>query len=62
VEEADVGIDPLHHLAVELEDEAQNAVGRRVLRPEVERESTDSGFHGSLGYGSLGCCSGNVMG
>ena len=41
VEEADVRVGALDHLAVELEDEAQHAVRRRVLRAEVEREVLD---------------------
>ena len=31
-------VDALNHLAVELEDKAQYAVRRRMLRPEVDRE------------------------
>ena len=41
VQEADVGVGARDALAVELEDEAEDAVRRRVLRPEVEREVLD---------------------
>ena len=42
------GIDALHHLAVELQHEAQHAVRGRMLRPEVEMELADFGFgHGA---------------
>ncbi len=41
VQEADVGIDALDQLAVELEHEAQNAVRGGMLRPEVEVERAD---------------------
>jgi hypothetical protein len=45
VQEADVGVDPLHDLAIKLKDEPQDAVGRRVLGPKVDGEIADSGFH-----------------
>ena len=38
VQQADVRIDALDHLAVELEHEAQYAVRGRVLRPEIDGE------------------------
>ena len=38
MQEADVGIDALHDLAVELQHQAQHAVGGRMLRPEVDVE------------------------
>ena len=44
VEEADVRVDALHHLAVELQHEAQDAVRRWVLRAEVDVELADVGF------------------
>ena len=44
VQKADMGIDALHHLAVELEHKAQHAVGGRVLRPEVDVELADVGL------------------
>ena len=31
-------VDPLDHLAVELEHQAQHAMRSRMLRPEVDRE------------------------
>ena len=37
-------IDALDDLAVELEHETQNAVGRRVLGPEIDGEIADSSF------------------
>ena len=44
VQEADVRIDALHHLAVELQHQAQHAVRRRMLRAEVDVELADVGF------------------
>ena len=41
VQEPDVGVGARDALSVELEDEAEDAVRRRVLRPEVEREVLD---------------------
>ncbi len=41
VQEADVRVDALDELAVELEHEAQHAVRRRVLRPEIQVERAD---------------------
>ena len=38
MEQADMRIDALHHLAVELHHQAQNAMRRRVLRPEIQGE------------------------
>ena len=38
MQEADMRIDALHELAVELQDHAQHAVGGRMLRPEIDRE------------------------
>src|SRR5262249_54531562 len=38
VQQADVGIDALYDLAVELEHEAQYAVGGGMLRPEIDGE------------------------
>jgi hypothetical protein len=43
MQEADVRVGALDHLAVELEHEAQHAVGRRVLRPEIHRVVADLG-------------------
>jgi len=40
VQEADMRIDTLHDLAVQLEDEAQHAVRGRMLRPEIDSEIT----------------------
>ncbi len=47
----------LDHLAVEFHDEAQHAVGRRMLRTPVEGEIADLGFgHGqfALAFSSPG--------
>jgi hypothetical protein len=38
MQEADMRVDPLDHLAVKLEHKAQHAMRRRMLRPEVNRE------------------------
>ena len=38
VEQADVGVDALDDLAVELQHEPQDSVGGGMLRPEVDRE------------------------
>ncbi len=38
MEVADDGADARHRLAVEVDDEAQDAVGRGVVRPEVDAE------------------------
>ena len=47
VQQADVGVDALHHLAVELQHEAQHAVGGGMLGAEVDVEVADFGFrHG----------------
>ena len=41
-------IDAFHHLAVEFQHQAQHAVRRRVLRPEIQGEVAQLGFsHGS---------------
>ena len=40
-------------LAVELEDEPKHAVGRRMLRPEIDRVIGDIGF-GRTGSGDIG--------
>jgi hypothetical protein len=44
VEQSDMRIDALNDLAVELEYEAQNAVGRRVLGPEIDGEIANGRF------------------
>ncbi len=38
MEQADMRVDPLNHLAVELEHQAEHAVGRRMLRAEIDGE------------------------
>ena len=44
MKQADVRIDAFHDLAVEFEHEAQHAVRRGVLRPEVDVEVADLGL------------------
>ena len=44
VEQTDMRIDTLDDLAVELQDETQYAVGRRVLGPEIDGEIAISSF------------------
>jgi hypothetical protein len=41
MQQADVRIGLLDHLAVHLQHQAQHAVRRRMLRPEVHREVAD---------------------
>ena len=41
MKQPDMRIDALDNLAVELEHEAQHAVRRRMLRPEIDREVAD---------------------
>ena len=48
VQQADVRIGALDHLAVELEHEAQHAVRRRMLRPEVQGVVLDVGHVGDV--------------
>ena len=42
MQQADVRIDAVHHLAVQLQHQAQHAVRGRMLRPEVDVELADS--------------------
>ena len=44
MQEPDMRIDPLDHLAVELEHEAQHAMRRRMLRPEIDGEVAELVF------------------
>ncbi len=44
MQQPDVRIDALHHLAVELQHQAQHAVRGRMLRAEVDVEVADFGF------------------
>ena len=44
MQEADMRIDAFDHFAVELENEPQNAMRRRMLRPEVDREIAEVWF------------------
>ena len=43
MQEPDMRIDALDHLAVELEHQAQHAVRRRMLRPEIDGEVAQRG-------------------
>ena len=52
VQQADVRVGLLDHLAVKLHDEAQHAVRRRVLRPEVQREALSRGACDGAGTGA----------
>jgi hypothetical protein len=53
MEQADMGIDPLDDLAVELEHEPEHAVRGRMLRPEVDRVVGDLAVR-RVGAGQLG--------
>ncbi len=44
MQEADMRIGALDHLAVHLQNEAQHAMGRRMLRPEIHGEGLDESF------------------
>src|SRR4030095_3157333 len=44
MEQADMGIQPLHHFAIHLHDQAKHAVGGRMLRPEIHRHRLDLEF------------------
>jgi hypothetical protein len=45
MQQADMRIDALDDLAVELQHQAQHAVRRRMLRAEVDVEVADSAIH-----------------
>ena len=51
VQKANVRVDTLDHFAVQLKNEAQHAVGRRMLRPEVHGVVADLGQSRALGLG-----------
>ena len=44
VEQADMGIDALHHFAIELEHQTKHAVRGRMLRTEIDGEIAQLGF------------------
>ena len=44
MQQADVRVDALHHLAVELQHQPQHPVRRRMLRAEVDVEIADFGL------------------
>ena len=50
MQQPDMRIDALDDLAVELQHQAQHAVRRRMLRPEVDVEVADVGFRHQLGF------------
>ena len=55
MQQADMRIDALDDLAVELEHQAQHAVGRRMLRPEIDVEVADRGLsHHCFAFSSPG--------
>jgi hypothetical protein len=57
VEQSDMRIDARNDLAVELQHETKNAVGRWVLRPEIDGEIADSGF----GHSGLASAAGATL-
>ncbi len=54
MQQADMGIDALDHFAVELEDEPQNTVSRRMLRAEVNVERANVVLGHCLAFSSPG--------
>src|SRR6266702_2545734 len=46
MEQADMGIDPPHHLTVQFQYKAQHPVRRRVLRSKIDREIAEPSFGG----------------
>ena len=53
VQKSDMRIDALDDLAIELDYEPQDTVGRRVLGPKIDGEIANSGFgHGGPRVGS----------
>jgi hypothetical protein len=44
MKQANMRIDALDHLAIELQHEAQHAVRRRMLRAEIDREVAEIAF------------------
>jgi hypothetical protein len=46
MEQPDMGVATLDDFAVQLQHKAQNAVGRRVLRAEIDVEVADALFAG----------------
>jgi hypothetical protein len=55
MEQSNMRIDAPYNLAIKLQDEAQNAVRRRVLRPKIYREVPAQ----SVGHNGLDCCKAN---
>ena len=52
VQEADMGIDSSHYLAVKLQHQAQNPVRSRMLRSKVDREVAEILFVHGQAFGS----------
>ncbi len=50
VEQSDMRINSLHDLSVELQHKAQNAMGGRMLRPEIYAEGTIAGSGGRIAH------------
>ena len=44
MEQADMGVDPPHHLAVQFQHKTQHPMCRRVLRPKIDREIAEPSF------------------
>src|SRR6266446_3395072 len=57
VQKADMGVDALDDLTVELQYEAQHAVSRGMLRPEIEGEVAQGGF----GHNGLASAAGSTL-
>src|SRR5258708_24796793 len=57
VQQADMRVDTLDHLTVELQYQAQHAVSRRVLGPEIEGEVAQGGF----GHNGLASAAGSTL-
>ena len=54
MQQPDMRIDALDHLAVQLQHEAQHAVRRRMLRPEIDGEVAHRGsVHDQLGFAAF---------
>jgi hypothetical protein len=60
VEQADVRVNALDNLAVEFKHQAQHAMGRRMLRPEVDGEVAQIVCHLQLGFFSAFSSPGNA--
>src|SRR5262249_47044681 len=50
MQKADMRVSAAHDLAIELEDQAQDAVGRGMLRAKIDRKGPLFGFGDRLGH------------